>query len=81
MNQQVIYHHSHSASGSHYKLDVPHSNRYPRAKNENGREGWVRIDYELVSDVRAVDVFEPWERERDEMRNVYLLFYRRIRDV
>jgi len=81
MNQQVIHHHGHSASGGHYKLDVLHPNRYPRAKNENGREGWVRIDDELVSDVGAVDVFEPWERERDEMRNVYLLFYRRIRDV
>jgi len=81
MNQQVIHHHGHSASGGHYKLDVLHPNRYPRAKNENGREGWVRIDHELVSDVGAVDVFEPWERERDEMRNVYLLFYRRIRDV
>jgi len=64
-------------------LDVLHPTRYPGAKNENGkgREGWVRIDDELVSDVRAEDVFEPCERERDEMRNGYLLFYRRIRDV
>ena len=63
MNQQVIYHHSHSASSGHYTLDVLHPNRYPCAKN--GRKGWVRIDDELVSDVGAVDVFEVWERERD----------------
>ena len=43
----------------------------------------MRIDDELVSDVRVEDVFEPCERERerDEMRNAYLLFYRRMRDV
>ena len=74
----MIYHHGHSASGGHYTLDVLHPNRYPRAKV---REGWVRIDDELVSDVRTVDVFESCEMERDEMRNAYLLFYRRVRDV
>ena len=41
----------------------------------------MRIDDELVSDVRTVDVFESCEMERDEMRNAYLLFYRRVRDV
>jgi len=76
----VIYHHGHSTSGGHYTLDVLHPHRYPGAKV---REGWVRIDDELVSDVRVEDVFEPCERERekDEMRNAYLLFYRRMRDV
>jgi len=39
------------------------------------------IDDELVSDVKVEGVFEPCERERDEMRNAYLLFYRRMRDV
>ncbi|KAF5344161.1 hypothetical protein D9756_011412 [Leucocoprinus leucothites] len=74
----AIYHHGHSASGGHYTLDVLHPNRYPGAKI---REGWVRIDDELVSDVRAEDVFDAWEKEKDEMRNAYLLFYRRIRSV
>jgi len=32
----------------------------------------VRIGDELVNDVGAVDVFDAWER--DEMRNVSLLF-------
>jgi ubiquitin carboxyl-terminal hydrolase 10 len=74
----AIYHHGHSASGGHYTLDVLHPNRYPGARI---REGWVRIDDELVSDVRPEDVFDAWEKEKDEMRNAYLLFYRRIRNV
>lgn len=37
----------------------------------------MRIDDELVSDVRPEDVFDAWEK--DETRNAYLLFYRRIR--
>ncbi|KAJ3570230.1 hypothetical protein NP233_g4540 [Leucocoprinus birnbaumii] len=74
----AIYHHGHSASGGHYTLDVLHPNRYPGAKI---REGWVRIDDELVSDLRPEDVFDAWEKEKDEMRNAYLLFYRRIRNV
>lgn len=55
-----------------------HPNRYPGTKV---REGWVRIDDELVSDVRPEDVFDAWEKEKDEMRNAYLLFYRRVRNV
>lgn len=74
----VIYHHGYSASGGHYTLDVLHPNRYPGTKV---REGWVRIDDELVSDVRPEDVFDAWEKEKDEMRNAYLLFYRRVRNV
>ncbi|KXN91225.1 Ubiquitin carboxyl-terminal hydrolase 10 [Leucoagaricus sp. SymC.cos] len=74
----AIYHHGHSASGGHYTLDVLHPTRYPGAKV---REGWVRIDDELVSDVKSEDVFNAWENEKDEMRNAYLLFYRRIRNV
>jgi len=52
VNQLVIYHHGHSASGGHYTPDVLHPNRYPGAKLGEGR---VRIDDELVSDVGAVD--------------------------
>lgn len=70
----AIYHHGHSASGGHYTLDVLHPNRYPGAKL---KEGWVRIDDELVSDVRPEDVFD--KLEKDDTRNAYLLFYRRIR--
>ncbi|KAF9447579.1 cysteine proteinase [Macrolepiota fuliginosa MF-IS2] len=70
----ALYHHGHSASGGHYTLDVLHPNRYPGAKL---KEGWVRIDDELVSDVRPEDVFDAWEK--DETRNAYLLFYKRIR--
>jgi ubiquitin carboxyl-terminal hydrolase 10 len=43
------------------------------------REGWIRIDDELVSDLRAEDVFGNGGVERDEtMRCAYLLFYRRV---
>ncbi|KAJ6491869.1 hypothetical protein DFH09DRAFT_1208038, partial [Mycena vulgaris] len=56
-----------SAAGGHYTLDVLHAAR-----------GWVCIDDEPVSDLRAEDVFRV-EREREEGRCAYLLFYRRVR--
>ena len=69
----VLYHHGQSAGGGHYTLDVLHPNRNsdPRAKP---REGWIRIDDELVSDLRTEDVFQP---DFDD-RCAYLLYYRRI---
>ncbi|TFK67100.1 cysteine proteinase [Pluteus cervinus] len=77
----ALYHHGLSASGGHYTLDVLHPNRYPNststAPGNKPREGWVRIDDELVSDVRAEDVFGA--TERDDSRCAYLLFYKRIR--
>ena len=72
----VLYHHGFSASGGHYTLDVLHPNRYPGSSNVKNREGWVRFDDELVSDVRHDDVFGAYER--DDARCAYLLFYRRI---
>jgi ubiquitin carboxyl-terminal hydrolase 10 len=59
-------------------LDVLHPNRYPGGSSVNAksREGWVRFDDELVSDVRHDDVFGDYER--DDARCAYLLFYRRI---
>jgi ubiquitin carboxyl-terminal hydrolase 10 len=71
----AIYHHGVSASGGHYTLDVLHPTRFPTATG--AQEGWVRIDDELVSDVRPADVFGA--TERDDARCAYLLFYRRIR--
>ena len=74
----VLYHHGPSASGGHYTLDVLHPNidntvgTGPTAKP---REGWIRIDDELVSDVRPDDVFGTPERDD---RCAYLLFYRRV---
>ncbi|KDR74886.1 hypothetical protein GALMADRAFT_227234 [Galerina marginata CBS 339.88] len=73
----AVYHHGLSASGGHYTLDVLHPSRYPPANpTTKPREGWVRIDDNLVSDVRPVDEFEAYER--NEARCAYLLFYRRI---
>lgn len=69
----VLYHHGVSAEGGHYTLDVLHSNRFPDLKV---KEGWVRIDDELVSDIRAEDVFGI--SEKDDSRCAYLLFYRRV---
>ncbi|KAJ7441669.1 hypothetical protein B0H11DRAFT_1749599 [Mycena galericulata] len=68
----AIYHHGVSAAGGHYTLDVLHPTRFGA-----GREGWVRIDDELVSDVRPDDVFGAGGT--DDARCAYLLFYRRIR--
>ena len=43
--------------------------------SDRPRAAWVRIDDELVSDVRPEDVFGGQERED---RQPYLLFYRRM---
>ncbi|KAJ6462440.1 hypothetical protein C8R45DRAFT_1026783 [Mycena sanguinolenta] len=74
----VVYHHGVSASGGHYTLDVLHPTRFPATSTgaAGEREGWVRIDDELVSDVRPVDVFGATEADS---RCAYLLFYRRMR--
>ncbi|KAH8117275.1 cysteine proteinase [Phellopilus nigrolimitatus] len=61
-----------SAAGGHYTLDVLHPNRNADMQAKP-REGWIRIDDELVSDLRVQDVFG-----NDENRCAYLLFYRRI---
>ncbi|KAK1218858.1 Coronin-like protein crn1 [Marasmius sp. AFHP31] len=68
----VIYHHGVSASGGHYTLDVLHPNRFPPRTPNNvdehnrPREGWIRIDDELVSDVRHADIFASAAFERDD---------------
>ncbi|KAI5124370.1 hypothetical protein M0805_008973 [Coniferiporia weirii] len=67
----VLYHHGKSAAGGHYTLDVLHPNRNSNL-NAKLREGWIRIDDELVSDLQEQDVFGS---ERD---CAYLLFYRRV---
>ncbi|KAF8207547.1 hypothetical protein K438DRAFT_1815196 [Mycena galopus ATCC 62051] len=74
----VVYHHGVSASGGHYTLDVLHPTRFPATSTGTAgeREGWVRIDDELVSDVRPADVFGAAE---GDSRCAYLLFYRRVR--
>ena len=67
-----------SASGGHYTLDVLHPTRFAwGGAGAKARVGWVRIDDELVSDVRHEDVFGAWER--DDTRSAYLLFYSRVR--
>ncbi|KAJ7279682.1 hypothetical protein C8J57DRAFT_1125435 [Mycena rebaudengoi] len=74
----VIYHHGISASGGHYTLDVLHPTRCsPGSATTSPRDGWMRIDDDLVSDVRPEDVFGA--SERDDSRCAYLLFYKRIR--
>lgn len=71
----VLYHHGLSASGGHYTLDVLHPNRENVTSPAKAREGWIRIDDDLVSDVRHEDVFGGTDRDD---RCAYLLFYRRI---
>lgn len=74
----VLYHHGLSASGGHYTLDVLHPERYPSSTsgaNAKLREGWVRLDDEVVSDVKPEDVFGGFERDD---RCAYLLFYTRV---
>ncbi|KAK2459503.1 hypothetical protein APHAL10511_008487 [Amanita phalloides] len=83
----VLYHHGMSASGGHYTLDVLHPRKWAgtgaMGKGKGGWEGWMRIDDELVSDVRSEDVFGPAEWEGWEQagsgRTAYLLFYKRVR--
>lgn len=70
----VLYHHGTSAGGGHYTLDVLHPNRNADLKAK-AREGWIRIDDELVSDIRTEDVFLKDPKDRD---CAYLLFYRRV---
>ncbi|KAG2154115.1 hypothetical protein DEU56DRAFT_952327 [Suillus clintonianus] len=71
----ALYHHGQSASGGHYTLDVLHPNIDMTNPPIKPREGWIRIDDELVSDLRAEDVFGGVERDE---RCAYLLFYRRV---
>ena len=74
----MLYHHGLSASGGHYTLDVLHpniDNTVGTGPTVKPREGWIRIDDELVSDVRPEDVFGTPERDD---RCAYLLFYRRV---
>jgi ubiquitin carboxyl-terminal hydrolase 10 len=71
----ALYHHGLSASGGHYTLDVLHPNVDMTSAPTKPREGWIRIDDELVSDVHPEDVFGPAERDD---RCAYLLFYRRV---
>ncbi|KAF8830898.1 hypothetical protein HHX47_DHR1000250 [Lentinula edodes] len=75
----AIYHHGISASGGHYTLDVLHPDRFPRAATAKPREGWIRIDDELVSDVRPEDVFGQGDFDDGGVRCAYLLFYRRMK--
>jgi len=75
-----------SSSGSSYSSSLSISD-FPRASSApatststpSSREGWVRIDDDVVVDVRPEDVFGfGGDRERDETRCAYLLFYRRV---
>jgi hypothetical protein len=72
----VLYHHGLTASGGHYTLDVLHPNRDNVVPPAKPREGWVRIDDELASDLRPEDVFGGSQGEGG--RCAYLLFYRRV---
>ena len=53
------------------------SSKSPSTPATTSREGWVRIDDDVVMDVRPEDVFGGGV-ERDETRCAYLLFYRRV---
>ena len=53
-------------------MDVLHPNR---DLTDRPRAAWIRIDDELVSDIRPDDVFNGVEQNE---RCAYLLFYRRL---
>lgn len=71
----VVYHHGISASGGHYTLDVVHPTRF---SGTTSRQGWIRIDDELISDLMPEDVFNTEDRGEGE-KSAYLLLYRRVR--
>ncbi|KAH8798501.1 hypothetical protein DL96DRAFT_1565029 [Flagelloscypha sp. PMI_526] len=66
----VLYHHGANTASGHYTLDVFHPG-----------EGWKNVDDEHVRNVSggASGVFGFGEREKEERRQAYLLFYRRVR--
>jgi ubiquitin carboxyl-terminal hydrolase 10 len=70
MIRTVLNHHGSSATGGHYTLDVLHPD--PR---EEGREGWIRLDDDIVQNIRSEDLAA---REIGDDRSAYLLFYRQI---
>jgi ubiquitin carboxyl-terminal hydrolase 10 len=69
----ALYHHSLSVSGGHYTLDVLHLNIDTSTPPTKLRKGYIFIDDELVSDLRAEDVFGSGGVGKDEtMRCTYL---------
>ena len=66
----MLNHHGSSATGGHYTLDVLHPD--PR---EEGHEGWIRFDDEIMQNVRAEDLSV---RDVGDDRSAYLLFYRQV---
>lgn len=60
----ALYHYGFSVSGGHYTLDVLHPNI--DMSPTKLREGWIRIDDGLVSDLRVEDVFGSGDVEKDE---------------
>ena len=71
----VLYHHSESASGGHYSVDVLH-----RSGDGDGGNGevWLRIDDEAVSVARHEDVFGGQDTATEQAvkeRSAYMLFY------
>jgi ubiquitin carboxyl-terminal hydrolase 10 len=72
----VLYHHGPHASGGHYTLDVLHPNRDNTLPPARPREAWIRIDDELVCDIKPEEVFV--QKDEEGGRCAYLLFYRRV---
>ncbi|KZV79125.1 cysteine proteinase [Exidia glandulosa HHB12029] len=68
----VVYHHGQSATGGHYTLDVLH----PAAGQAT--VPWVRLDDDIVTRVRAEDVFG---QDGADDKVAYLLFYRPIGNI
>ena len=64
----VLYHVGESASDGHYTVDVLHQSE------DGGREAWLHIDDDIVSEVQH-EMIGRHDNKRGDNQCAYMLFY------